>query len=548
MTPASSTTTTTTPAPSFNLADLLHIVSATVPERDALVCNGRRLTFREFDQRADALARWLHTQGIGAGDSVGIHAINCIEYMEAFLAAFKLRAVPVNINYRYTSSECRYLYGNAELKALVYGGEFEAHIAPALDVVPDLRVLLRLGVGKGLLPQAIPYEEALQTGGAPLTGITRSDDDIMLLYTGGTTGQPKGVMWTHKAVLYGGFGGGGSFCAKGPISRPEELADRVRENFSLTHLPCGPLMHGAGMWTTLIALLAGHTVFLNGRADFSADYLLDLLTSERVGCVTLVGDAMALPLLDALRAQPERWDLTHLRVLSSAGALFSDHLREGLKAFLPPTAVITNGLGSSESGQAGQGSKPDGEGLIRLQPHPSNWVVVDGVRFALPGETGIMARTGHLPLGYFKDPEKTAQTFVEIAGRRCVISGDIARLETDGSITVFGRDSQCINTGGEKVFTEEVEEAVRSADGVFDALVVGIPDARWGNKVVAVVALRPGSSADAQAIRQHCRIHLAGYKVPKDVVFVEQVPRNPMGKADYRWARELAQQVVAGAT
>jgi len=529
----------------YNLADLLHIVCDTVPEREALVCDARRLTFREFAERADALARWLCAQGIQAGDTLGIHAINCIEYMEAVLASFMLRAVPVNINYRYTSAECRYLYDNAELKALVYGGEFEHAIAPALDACPGLLTLLRIGHGANLLPQAVDYEAALRCSGPPLQGIERSDDDIMLLYTGGTTGQPKGVMWTHKAVFFGGFGGGGNFGNNGPVQSPLELAERVRDNVPLTHLPCGPLMHGAGMWSTLIALLAGHTVFFNGRPDFRADYLLDLMAREQVGCVTIVGDAMALPLLDALQAEPHRWDLSHLRVLSSAGALFSDHVREGLKAFLPPSVVMTNGLGSSESGQAGQGSKPAGEGLIRLPPHPDNWVVVDGVRFAQPGEHGIMARTGYLPQGYFKDPEKTTQTFVTIAGRRCVLSGDIARLEADGCITVFGRDSQCINTGGEKVFTEEVEEVVRSADGVFDAQVVGVPDPRWGNKVVAVVSMRAGHVPDAQAIRQHCRNRLAGYKVPKDIVFVNTMQRNPVGKADYRWARQTAQEALA---
>ncbi|QDX79974.1 long-chain fatty acid--CoA ligase [Denitratisoma sp. DHT3] len=530
----------------FNLADLLEISAAVKPDQEALVCNDQRRTFRQLMQRATALARYLHARGLRPGDHIGIHAYNSIEFMEACIAAFMIRAVPVNVNYRYTVDETRYLYGNAEPKALVYEGALEDIIAPALDAAPACQVLLRLGEGKGLLPQAVGFEAAVAEGGPDIGDVGRSDDDTLLLYTGGTTGMPKGVIWTHKDVFFGGFGGGGNFCPKGPVAAPEELAERVRENFPVVHMACGPLMHGAGFWATMIGLLSGHKVVLNGRPDFSAEYVLDLVQRERVTIIMVVGDAMCIPLADALQKHPGRWDLSSMFVVSSAGALFSDHVRDALKAHLPANVIFANGMGSSESGQVGSGSKPEGDGLIRLKPDANNAVAIDGARFAKPGETGILVRKGYLPLGYYKDPQKTAETFVHIDGQRCVLIGDIARQEDDGAITMFGRNSQCINTGGEKVFTEEVEEAVRSFDGVFDALVVGVPDARWGQKVVAVVSLRPGRAEDADALKAHCRQRLAGYKVPKDVIFVDEVRRNPVGKADYRWAKTTAEQRLTG--
>ncbi|CAB1369737.1 acyl-CoA synthetase [Denitratisoma oestradiolicum] len=532
---------------SFNLADLLEIVTEVKPDQEALVCNDERRTLRQLMERSAALARYLHAQGLRPGDNIGIHAYNCIEFMEASIAAFMIRAVPVNVNYRYTVEETRYVYDNAELKALVYEGGLEDIIAPALDAAPACKILVRLGTGKGLLPQAVGFEDAMSRSGPDITGIQRADSDTLLLYTGGTTGMPKGVIWTHKDVFFGGFGGGGNFCPQGPVTTPEELAERVRENFPVVHMACGPLMHGAGFWATMIGLLSGHKVVLNGRPDFNAEYVLDMVQRERVTIIMVVGDAMCIPLADALQKHPGRWDLSSIFVVSSAGALFSDHVRDALKAHLPANAIFSNGMGSSESGQVGTGAKPEGDGLIRLKPDAKNAVAIDGVRFGKVGETGILVRKGYLPLGYYKDPKKTAETFVQIEGQRCVLIGDIARQEEDGSITMFGRNSQCINTGGEKVFTEEVEEAVRSFDGVFDALVVGVPDSRWGQKVVAVVALRPDRAEDADALKAHCRQRLAGYKVPKDIIFVDEVRRNPVGKADYRWAKATAEQRLTGA-
>ena len=534
-----------TRAKTFNLADLLRIAVDTVPEdREALVCAGRRVTFRQLYERTRKLAGWLRGQGIGAGDVVGIHAYSSIEFVEATFAAYMLKAIPININYRYTVDEARYIYGDAQLKGLVYCAPVEDCVAEAIDAAPGLEVLLRIGGGAGGISRAVPFEHAVATGGGSVEDIELGDDDLVILYTGGTTGMPKGVMWPHKAFFYAALGGGGGLSPAGPIKTPEELADRIKTTYPLRVLPCGPLIHGNGMWATLIGLFGGCTTVLNDRPDLKAEHILDLTVRENVSVINVVGDAMVLPMVEALRAHPGRWDLSRIVCIPNGGALLSQHVADAFRAFLPPTAIILDNMGSSETGSAGSGRKPAGGGLVQLPPGPTVAVLVDGVRFAQPGETGILVRMGHLPLGYHGDPRKTAATFVTVDGKRCAISGDSARLEADGSITVFGRDSLCINTGGEKVFTEEVEEVLRSHESVTDALVVGVADPRWGQKVVGVVSVRANAPRDGDALKKHCRRKLAGYKVPKDVVFVDEVPRGPLGKADYRWARRAAEEAL----
>jgi len=539
-------------ARTFNLADLFRIVAATVPDKEALICGTRRLTYRQLAERSTQLALWLRSKGIQAGDTVGIDMYNCNEFIETVLAAFMLKAIPVNINYRYTVEELRYLFVNAELKALIYDATLEAAAAGALEAAPEvnLRALARIRGADAPAPTiagTVDYEAALASANGlntTLDDIDLTDDDVILLYTGGTTGMPKGVIWPHKALFFAGFGGGGSFSPNGPITKPEELVDRINEGMSIRLLPTAPLMHGAGLWATLIGLYGGHTLFLDDHPGFNAERALDMIVAEQINCLMIVGDAMGIPLLDALRAHPGRWDLACLMAISSASALFSEHVQEGLKEFLPPYIRIVNSMGSSETGQSGINLTPPKEGLITLTRNETTDVAVDGVRFAKPGETGILVRMGHLPLGYFKDPQKTAATFAMIEGKRCSISGDIARLDEDGSIVVFGRDSQCINSGGEKIFTEEVEEAVRSHGAVADAVVIGLPDERWGQKVVAIVALRPDAAESAENIRTHVRQQIAGYKVPKEIVFVPNVLRTPVGKADYSWAKGVAEQTL----
>ncbi|MCC4117601.1 AMP-binding protein [Aromatoleum toluclasticum] len=525
----------------FSLADLFAIAAETVPERDALVIGASRYTYGQMAARIERLAAWLHGQGIGAGDVVGLQMYNSAEYLEAFLAACRVRAIPANINYRYVADELRYLYDNAGPKALFYSAELEPAVAEALDAAPGLRAKVRTGTGTPALADATPYDETLTADPSVLRDVHCRDDDISLLYTGGTTGKPKGVMWPHKDLFFGSLGGGASYVpAEGPIATPEQLADRIRKCAPMRFMPVAPLMHGAAHWATMVSLFAGHTVVLNEQRHFNAEHILDLIVRERVNGLTIVGDAMAVPLLDALNANPTHWDLSTLFIFGNGGAVLSNHLKETLKAYLPQNVFFSDGMGSSEGGQLGLGSKPADGGMIRIAARPDLAVIVDGNRLAAPGEQGILARSGYLPLGYYGDPEKTAQTFVTLDGKRYVLTGDAAKLADDGAIIIYGRGSNCINTGGEKVFPEEVEEVLRMSPDVFDAIVVGLPDPRWGQKVVAVVAPRPGLCLDPQQLRALCQQHMANYKIPKDIVLVPEVKRSAAGKANYPWAREVA--------
>jgi len=533
---------------SFSLADLFAITAATVPERDALIIGSTRRTYRQMAERVDQLAAWLHAQGIGQGDVVGLQMYNSPEYLEAFLATCRVRAVPANINYRYVADELRYLYDNAGIKALFYHAELEPEVAEVLDAAPGLRVKVRTGGGVPALAGATAYENTVTTDTSALREIRCSDDDISLLYTGGTTGKPKGVMWPHKDLFFGCLGGGGFYApADGPVTTPEQLADRIRKAYPLRFMPVAPLMHGAAHWATMVSLFAGHTVVLNDQHHFNAEHVLDIAVSEKLNGITLVGDAMALPILDALKAHPGRWDLSALFLFGNGGAVMSAHVKEALKPFLPANVYFSDGMGSSEGGSLGMGAKPVEGGMIKIAARPDLAVVVEGKRIAAPGESGILARSGYLPLGYYRDPVKTAETFVTIDGTRYAITGDAARRDEDGSIVIFGRGNNCINTGGEKVFPEEVEEVLRMSPQILDAVVVGLPDPRWGQKVSAVVSVRPGVTLDHAALRTLCHAHLAGYKVPKEIVTVPEVLRSAAGKANYVWAKEVAQNALASA-
>ena len=533
---------------SFSLADLFAITAETVPERDALVIGDTRHTYRQMAERVERLAAWLHARGIGQGDVVGLQMYNSAEYLEAFLAACRVRAMPANINYRYVADELRYLYDNAGIKALFYSGELEPAVAEALDAAPGLEVMVCTGGGTPGLPGAVAFENALADDASALHDIRCSDDDLSLLYTGGTTGKPKGVMWPHKDLFFGSLGGGAFYTpGSGPVETPGELAERIRKAHPMRFMPVAPLMHGAAHWATMVSLFAGHTVVLNDQQHFEAIHVLDIVARQKVNGLTIVGDAMALPILDALKAHPGRWDLSSLFLFGNGGAVMSAHIKEALKPFLPSNVYFSDGIGSSEGGQLGMGAKPAEGGMIKIAARPDLKVVVDGQRIALPGETGILARCGHLPLGYYRDPVKTAETFVTIDNIRYVITGDAARLADDGGIIVFGRGNNCINTGGEKVFPEEVEEVLRMSPDVLDAVVVGLPDPRWGQQVTAVIAPRPGVTLDNAALKALCHEHLAGYKVPKAIVAVPEVLRSAAGKANYVWAKEVAQQALATA-
>ncbi len=530
----------------FNIADMYEMVADRVGGRDALVCGEQRASFAELDARANRLAHHLQSAGVGAGDHVGLYLYNCNEYLEGMLACFKIRAVPINVNYRYVREELLYIFDNADMVACIHNREFAPHIAEIRDSAPDLRAFVYVEDGSDADTDAIDsveYESALAGQGDARDFGERSDDDLFILYTGGTTGMPKGVMWPHKAVFFAAMGGGGWFHPDGAIEAPEQIADRIGD-FPIVGMALAPLMHGACWWYACIQLLAGNTVVLNPSRSLVGEEVWDIVEREKVNAISIVGDAMAVPLLDALADNPERWDLSSVFSVGSGGAVFSDSKQDAFREHFP-NVFITNSFGSSESGNMGMdggGKKGQGLGNVTKSEFMSVIHDVDGEphRHVAPGEMGIFARSGHIPVGYYNDPEKTAKTIVEVDGKPWLLLGDEARLEQDNSITVYGRGSNCINTGGEKVFPEEVEQALKANPEIFDCLVVATPDERFGSRVAAVVAPRGDARPSLQSVQEEARKHIAGYKVPRELHLVVVVPRAPSGKPAYPRALEIA--------
>jgi acyl-CoA synthetase (AMP-forming)/AMP-acid ligase II len=530
----------------FNLADLFEAVADAVPERTALVCGAHRLTYVQLEQRANRLANYLASTGLGAGDHVGLYLYNCNAYIEVMLACFKLRAVPVNINYRYVSEELLYIIQNADLKACIHHREFIPTLEAVRNETSDLQTLLSVEDGSAAVLSSIgakDYESSIAHASILRDFPERTDDDLFLLYTGGTTGMPKGVMWPHKALFYAAMGGGGFFHANGAILEPEEITSRIGEQ-PITTMALAPLMHGASWWSACIQLLAGNSLILNPYKSLLGEQVWDIVEQEKVNMLTIVGDAIAIPLLDALDANPGRWNLSSIFGITSGGAVFSSSKQADFRRHFP-AVMISNAFGSSESGSMGADSgerRAGDEGLGRVSKSEFMSVVVteeEPPRHALSGETGIFARAGHIPLGYYNDPLKTVETFIQVAGERWLLTGDRARLDDDESITIFGRGSNCINSGGEKIFPEEVEDALKAHEGVYDALVVGMPDERWGNRVVAVVQFRAGVALNLEDVQAHCREHIAAYKVPRELHCVAEIPRAPSGKPDYPATKKL---------
>ncbi len=525
----------------YNLADLWEAVVDAVPDNEALVCGDRRLTFAQADERANRLAHVLAGRGIGAGDHVALYLYNGTEYLEGMLAAFKIRAVPINVNYRYVEDELSYLLDNCDAKAIVFHREFAPKLASVRDRLPVLASYLSVddGTGEDLAPlDALDYEAGLADASPARDFGPRSPDDLYILYTGGTTGMPKGVMWRHEDIFFGAFGGGG---IGNPISSPEEIVDRARASTSRA-LPACPFMHGTAHWMAFLTLYEGGAVVIDAERSLDPVHVWELVASERVTFLVIVGDAMGRPLVEALEHLDPSVDLSSLVMLLSGGAILSPAVKRQLAAHLPSTLVI-DGIGSSETGGQGQMvATKDGE--IPAQPRfvmgPDNTVLDDDLEPAGVGVVGKLARSGRIPVGYYKDPDKSAATFPVVDGVRWSIPGDAARIEDDGTITVLGRGSVSINTGGEKVYPEEVEGALKAHDEVFDAVVVGVPDQRWGERVVSVVQPRPGATPTLDDLVAHLRHHIAGYKVPRDLVLVDAIVRSPSGKPDYRWAKQTA--------
>jgi len=529
---------TTLSNPSFNFADLFEAVAAAVPERTVLVCGDDALTYAELSERSAALAGYLHANGIRRGDNVGLQLANGPAYLEAFLAACRIGAVPFNINYRYVKAELNYLYDNSDIKALFFNSSMADDVLPVAAEVDTLELMLAVGEELSVDDRRVKsYEAAIAEKSPEPDSSDRSGHDLLIIYTGGTTGAPKGVMWPHQSLFFGALGGGAFFHPGGPVKSPVELGERVHETPMLRTMPLAPLMHGAALWSAIASLLAGHTIVLNPDLGFDAGKIWDLTVEKSVNIMQIVGDAMAAPLIDALEANPDRWNLAALNYIGSGGAVFSEPLQQRFRKLLE-SITISSALGATETGTMGPSDRETNEGIMRYNPRPDLAVLIDAKRLAEPGETGVIARRGVVPVGYYGDPEKSAATFLKIDGVDYALGGDAARLEEDGSITVLGRGSTCINTGGEKVFPEEVEQILKAHPAVVDALVVGIPHPRWTQMVAAVIALREGADADVESLQEHCRSALAGYKVPREFRFEPSLQRSAVGKPDYKWAKE----------
>jgi 3-oxocholest-4-en-26-oate---CoA ligase len=531
-----------------HIATVWESVADAVPDADAFVHLGRRISWAGFDDRAARLAGALEQAGLTRGSKVAEYLYNCPEYGETFYAGLKIRAIPVNVNYRYLDDELLYLLDNSEAEALVFHSSLGERVARVRDRAKHLKLVVEVddGTGAGAVADAVPYEELLASA-TPAARRKRSSDDITMVYTGGTTGMPKGVMSKIGPGIDTLLASVPPLVGEAPLADPADIAAAatrvVADGRAPRSIPACPLMHGTGLAIGMIPALTfgGATVLLNGRR-FDVDELWDVVEHEAATWIAIVGDAFARPMLRRLEeyeAEGRSRDLSSLKVISSSGAMFSAEVRTGMLERLPQAMIIdyiaaTEGLMGVSISMNGAVA-PTG----RFMPAPGVKVLTDEGREVTPGseEIGMVALTAGVPDGYYKDEAKSAKTFREIDGVRYSIPGDFAQVGADGLITLLGRGSQVINTGGEKVYPEEVEEAVKRHEAVDDCLVFGLPDERFGQRIAAVASLC--ADATPEEILDHVRQSLAGYKVPRDLMIVDEVPRAPNGKADYPSAREL---------
>ena len=527
----------------WNLADIWEHNADRFPDAPAQEGGGRTFTWAEFDRRADAIAATLLSGGAQRQDKVAHYLFNSPEYLESMFGMFKSALVPVNTNYRYTDDELVYLWDNADAVAVVFHSSFAERCERVRPRVPRVRTWICVDDGEGSCPDwAVPYEAAA----AAATGRTtpawgRSPDDLYILYTGGTTGMPKGVMWRQDDIV-------GSLDA--PSKQPLPAApgwdafDARIAKPGPRNLPAAPLMHGTGAFNAMWNLvLAGSVTTLSGR-HFDVVELLDTIAAQRVNSMSIVGDAFAKPILRALDAEPDRWDISSLRVIVSSGVIWAADTKAGLLRH-NPRLIMIDSLGSSEAigmasstytAESTTDAAADGARTATFRLGPNTKVLTEDGREvqAGTGERGRVALRGRTPIGYYKDEAKSASTFVLHDGVRWSIPGDWAEIEADGTLKLYGRGSQCINTGGEKVYPEEVEEALKTHPSIADAAVVGVPDERFGEAITALVELHPGATLDATALVAHVRAHHAAYKSPKHVLPIDSIGRAPNGKLDYK--------------
>ncbi len=530
----------------LNIADLFEHAVDVVPDRKIIQVGDRVVTYAELEAQANQLAHYLAGRGIGKGDHVGIYAKNSIEHVAALLAVFKIRAVAINVNYRYVEGELNYLFDNSDMVALLHERTYAPLVAQTAPQHDSLTTLVAMpdptepdnaadisGFG------GITWDQALSGQSAERDFEERSPDDLYIVYTGGTTGFPKGVMWRHED-FWRVLGGGIDFMS-GEWREEYDQAKTAASSEPMVTFPLSPLMHGGAQAAMLMHLFAGHLTIMEPR--FDPDETWRIIDRDKVQLIFMTGDAMARPLIEAYEAG--EYDGSSLVAVASSAAIFSRPVKERWMATFP-NAFFTDSVGSSETGFSGTGLQ-DSENIKNEGPVialGAETVVLDDDNHVIDpsqvGQIGRMARSGSVPLGYYKDPEKSAKTFIEVEGTRYSVPGDFARIEADNKITLLGRGSNCINTGGEKVYPEEVEMALKGHPEVYDALVVGLPHEKFGQQVSAVIQPRDGARPDLESLRGFLRDHLSGYKLPRSVTFVEEIPRSATGKANYPKAKEIA--------
>ena len=525
----------------LNIADLAEHAIDAVPDRVALVCGDEHLTYAQLEEKANRLAHYLIDRGVRKDDKVGLYCRNRIEIVIAMLGIVKAGAILVNVNYRYVEGELRYLFDNSDMVALVHEREYSDRVANVLPDTPNVKTVLVVedGTDKDYRRYGgVEFYSAIAQGSPERDFGDRSADAIYLLYTGGTTGFPKGVMWRHEDIYRVLFGG--TDFATGEFVKDEyDLAKAAAANPPMIRYPIPPMIHGATQSATWMSIFSGQTTVL--APEFDAEEVWRTVHDRKVNLLFFTGDAMARPLLDALTTKND-YDLSSLFLLASTAALFSPSIKEKLLELLP-NRIITDSIGSSETGFGGTSivakDAPHGGGPRVTIDHRTVVLDEDGNEVK-PGSgvRGFIAKKGNIPVGYYKDEKKTAETFRTINGVRYAIPGDYAQVEEDGSVTMLGRGSVSINSGGEKIYPEEVEAALKAHPHVFDALVVGVPDPRYGQQVAAVVQARPGRRPSLSELGRFVRSEIAGYKVPRSLWLVDEVKRSPAGKPDYRWAKQ----------
>jgi acyl-CoA synthetase (AMP-forming)/AMP-acid ligase II len=525
----------------LNIADLAEHAIDAVPDRVALICADEQLTYAQLEEKANRLAHYLIDRGVKKDDKVGLYCRNRIEIVIAMLGIVKAGAILVNVNFRYVEGELRYLFDNSDMVALVHERRYSDRVANVLPDTPNVKTTLVVEDGSDNDFErygGVEFYSAIAQGSPERDFGERSADDIYLLYTGGTTGFPKGVMWRHEDIYRVLFGG--TDFATGEFVKDEyDLAKAAAANPPMIRYPIPPMIHGATQSSTWMSIFAGQTTVL--APEFDADEVWRVVHDHKVNLLFFTGDAMARPLLDAL-IKDNDYDLSSLFLLASTAALFSPSIKDKLLELLP-NRVITDSIGSSETGFGGTSVVAAGQthtGGPRVTIDHRTVVLDDDGNEVQPGSgvRGVIAKKGNIPVGYYKDEKKTAEAFQTINGVRYAIPGDYALVEEDGTVTMLGRGSVSINSGGEKIYPEEVEAALKGHPDVFDALVVGVPDPRYGQHVAAVVQARPGRRPSLADLDSFVRSEIAGYKVPRSLWLVDEVKRSPAGKPDYRWAKE----------